>query len=423
MAVASKTLWQRIAEDGATKVASELSDSEAIEITEKYGAHNYHPLPVNIVSARGAYAVDGFGKEYIDCVGAYSALAHGHLAHSIVQTIQQQLEKVSLTSRAFYTSEMALFLKGLAEFSEMDMVCPMNTGAEAVETCIKLARKWGYTKKGVPDGKAEIIVCEGNFHGRTTTIIGFSSEPSYKQHFGPFTPGFVTVPFGDAEALERAITPNTVGFLAEPIQAEAGILMPPDGYMQRVREITNRENVLLIWDEVQTGFCRTGRKFAWMYEDAKPDLMAVGKPLGGGIMPVSAAIGSREVMSVFQPGDHGSTFGGNPLSSVVALAALADMEVGRFCERASSLGTVMVSMFNSLPKTHVHEVRGRGLLIGLEVTHKVDTEKLTERFLANGLLTKETRHRTFRFAPPLTADDRLIADIFDRVRVSLEEVN
>ncbi|MFN7171342.1 MAG: ornithine--oxo-acid transaminase [Fimbriimonadaceae bacterium] len=421
MAVASKTLWQRISEDGATKVASELSDSESIEITEKYGAHNYHPLPVNIVSARGAYAIDGSGKEYIDCVGAYSALAHGHLGESIVQTIQQQLEKVSLTSRAFYTSEMALFLKGLAEFAEMDMVCPMNTGAEAVETCIKLARKWGYTKKGVPDGKAEIIVCEGNFHGRTTTIVGFSSEPTYKQHFGPFTPGFVTVPFGDAEALERAVTPNTVGFLSEPIQAEAGILMPPDGYLERVREITNRENVLLIWDEVQTGFCRTGRKFAWMFEDSKPDLMAVGKPLGGGIMPVSAAIGSREVMSVFEPGDHGSTFGGNSLSSVVALAALADMEVDRFCERASSLGTVMMSMFDSLPKSHVHEVRGRGLLIGLEVTHQVDTEKLTERFLANGLLTKETRHRTFRFAPPLTVDDRLIADIVDRVRVSLEE--
>jgi ornithine--oxo-acid transaminase len=310
-------------------------------------------------------------------------------------------------------------LKGLAEYAELDMVCPMNTGAEAIETTIKLARKWAYTKKGVPKDKAEIIVCEENFHGRTTTIVGFSSEAKYKEGFGPFTPGFKMIPFGDAGALRDAITPNTAAFLCEPIQAEGGILMPPDGWMAEVRSICTENNVLLAWDEIQTGFCRTGRKFAWQYEDAKPDLMAVGKPLGGGLLPVSAAIGTKEVMEVFTPGDHGSTFGGNPLASVVALTALAEMEVNDYAGRSAALGERLKNGLECINNPKIKEVRGRGLLVGMEVADDVDGKKLTKSFIECGILTKETRSKTFRFAPPLVIEESLVDEIVERTAKAL----
>lgn len=416
------SLWTEIAEQGIFALVDRMSEQETIEMAERYGTHNYHPLPLNIVRGEGAWVYDSDGNRYLDCVGAYSAVAHGHLNGYVVDTLKEQLNRIALTSRAFYNSELSLFLKALTEYADLDMVCPMNTGAEAVETCIKLARKWGYTVKGVPDGQAEIIVCAGNFHGRTTTIVGFSSEEGYKKGFGPFTPGFVTVPFGDIEALRAAITPNTVGFLCEPIQAEGGILIPDDGYLAAVRQLCDEQNVLLIWDEVQTGFCRTGKKFAWQHEEAKPDLLAVGKPLGGGILPVSAAVGRRAVMEVFKPGDHGSTFGGNPLSAVVAVAALADMENRNLAERSAVLGARIATALRDLNHPAVQEVRGRGLLIGVEVESHVDSVKLTQSFLDHGLLTKETRHRTFRLAPPLIIDEETADEIVDRVTKSLEAI-
>ena len=419
--LATRSLWNAIGHEGVIALVERISDTEAIEMTEHYGAHNYHPMPVNIVRGNGAWVEDGSGKKYIDCVGAYSAVAHGHLNEAVVTALKAQLDKIAVTSRAFYTTEVALFLKGLAEYTELEMVCPMNTGAEAVETCIKLARKWAYTVKGVPEDQAEIIVCNDNFHGRTTTIVGFSTESNYKRGFGPFTPGFRAIPFGNLEALEKAITPNTAAFLAEPIQAEGGIIVPPPGYLAAVRRLCNENQVLLIWDEVQTGFCRTGKKFAWMYEDSKPDLLAVGKPLGGGILPVSAAVGSKAVISVFNPGDHGSTFGGNPLASVVALTALAEMENGDFAGRATVLGDKFQAALRALPYSQIVDVRGKGLLIGLEFDSKVDTHKLTERFIANGILTKETRNHTYRFAPPLVVEEDLIDEIMNRVETSLKE--
>ena len=416
------SLWEEIAQKGVLSIVGDMSDEESIALTERYGAHNYGPMPVNIVRGEGARVWDGSGKEYIDCVGAYSAVAHGHQNPAVVRALKTQLEKIALTSRAFYTSEVALFVKGLAEYCELDVVCPMNTGAEAVETCIKLARKWAYNVKGVPEDKAEIITCEDNFHGRTTTIVGFSTEEQYKDGFGPFTPGFKVIPFGDIAALEAAITPNTAAFLCEPIQAEGGIIIPPDGWMAAVRKLCDDNNVLLVWDEVQSGFCRTGRKFAWMYEDAKPDLLAVGKPLGGGLLPVSAAVGSREVMEMFTPGDHGSTFGGNPLGSVVALVALAEMETKDYAGRSERLGEMLKDELRKFDFPQIIDVRGKGLLVGLEVDDTIDAKKLTAAFIANGILTKETRSRTFRFAPPLTVDEDLIGEIVSRARAALSSV-
>jgi ornithine--oxo-acid transaminase len=417
-----RSLWEEIAQDGVKSVVDKLSDSESMEMTERYGAHNYHPLPVNVTSGDGAVVYDGNGKRYIDCIGAYSAVAHGHLNKAVLDATREQLDSLTLTSRATYASELALFLKGLADYADMDMVCPMNTGAEAVETAIKLARKWGYTKKGIPEDQAEFLVCTDNFHGRTTTIVGFSTEEQYKRGFGPFTPGFKLVPFGDIEAIKQAITPNTCAFLAEPIQAEGGIIIPPDGFLAELRQVLSDNNTLLIWDEVQTGFCRTGKKFAWMYEDAKPDLLAVGKPLGGGVMPVSAALGSREVMEVFEPGDHGSTFGGNPLGCVVALAALAEMEVKDYCGRAKRLGERMMSAFRQFDFPFIKDLRARGLLVGLEVDETVDSHKLGDEFVKNGILTKETRSRTFRFTPPIIMTDEQMDEVLEGVEKSLRAV-
>ncbi|HWA84010.1 MAG TPA: ornithine--oxo-acid transaminase, partial [Fimbriimonadaceae bacterium] len=388
-----------------------------------YGAHNYHPLHVNLVRGEGCYAYDGAGKKYIDCIGSYSAVANGHLSEYIVKTVKEQLDILTLTSRAVYTSEMALFLKELCEYAEADMACPMNTGAEAVETAIKLARKWAYEVKGVPDQQAEIIVAHQNFHGRTVTIVSFSTEAGTKDHFGPYTPGFKVVPFGDIDAVKAAITPNTCAVLMEPVQAEGGILFPPKGFMKEMRELCTKENVLLIWDEIQTGFCRTGKKFAWMHEDAKPDLMCVGKALGGGIMPVSAVVGTKEVMGVFHPGDHGSTFGGNPLASVIGIATIEEMNAKGLEENSAKMGALLMEGFKKLNYECIEEVRGEGLLVGLEVKEGVDTVKLGLAFIENGVLTKETRSRTFRFAPPLIMTPDIVDEVVEKVGKALSTVS
>lgn len=393
-----------------------------MEMTEKYCTHNYHPLPVNLVRGEGIYVYDGAGKQYIDCIGSYSAVANGHLSKFIIDALKEQLDVVTLTSRAVYTSELALFLKTLCEFTDMDMICPMNTGAEAVETALKLARKWAYTVKGVPEDQAEILVGEENFHGRTITIVGFSTEAQYKKNFGPFTPGFKAIPFGDIEAIKNGITPNTAAILLEPIQAEGGILFPPDGYMAELRKLCTENKVLLIWDEIQTGFCRTGKRFAWQHEDAKPDMICLGKALGGGVFPVSAVAGVKEVMEVFVPGDHGSTFGGNPLGCVVALAAMQEMIDKDLEGNSHRLGRKLKEGLQALNHVAVEEVRGRGLLVGLEVREGIDTHKLSEEFLKLGVLTKETRSRTFRFAPPLVIDEAMIDEIIARVTTALNAV-
>ena len=397
-----------------------LSDEQAIAMTEQYGAHNYHPLHVNVVRAKGVYCWDGQGKAYIDCIGSYSAVANGHLSEAVIDALKTQLDKVTLTSRAVYTSELALFLKEICAFTGMEMACPMNTGAEAIETAIKLARKWAYTVKGVEADLAEIITAVDNFHGRTTTIVGFSTEAQYKEHFGPFTPGFLTVPFGDLAAIEAAITPNTAAILFEPIQAEGGILFPPDGFMAALRTLCDKHNVLLIWDEIQTGFCRTGKKFAWEHEAAKPDLMCLGKALGGGVLPVSVVVGSSHVISVFNPGDHGSTFGGNPLACVVALAAMAEMDDLNLAKQSEEKGAWLLAELKKLPHSFIEDVRGRGLLVGLEVKEGTDTKKLANAFIANGILTKETRSRTFRFAPPLTITQAELEEVVAKTKASLD---
>lgn len=420
MAMEHRDYWRRIKEEGVRSVVAGLSAERTEELTNRYGAHNYHPLPVAVTRVRGAWAYDADGRAYIDCIGAYSAVAHGHLAPFLVETARAQLDVGTLTSRAVYTPELALFLEGLSLFTGLDMVCPMNTGAEAVETAIKLARKWAYTRKRVGDGRAGIVVAEGNFHGRTTTIIGFSSEAAYRENFGPFTPGFRAVPFGDISALAAAIDGDTAAVLLEPIQAEAGILIPPPGYLAAVRELCSERGVLLIWDEIQTGFGRTGKTFAWQHEDARPDMICLGKALGGGILPVAAVAGTRDVMEVFRPGDHGSTFGGNPLACAVALAAMAEMETEGLAERSRVLGERLRTKLQALDHPGVAEVRGRGLLVGLEVRADVDAARLTQAFLDAGILTKETRHHTFRFAPPLTIDEETVDEIVARVGKALD---
>jgi ornithine--oxo-acid transaminase len=401
----------------------EMSDEQAVALNEQYGAHNYHPLPVNIVAAKGIYAYDGHGKEYIDCIGSYSAVANGHLSEYVVAAAKRQLEKLTLTSRAVYTSELGLFLKELCDFTGMEMACVMNTGAEAVETALKLARKWAYTVKGVAAEKAEIVAFENNFHGRTIAIVGFSTEEQYKDGFGPYPAGFKIIPFGDIEALRKAIGPNTAAVLAEPIQAEGGILFPPDGWLAAVRKLCSEQNVLLIWDEIQTGFCRTGKRFAWEHEDAKPDLMCLGKALGGGVMPVSAVVGRKDVVGVFKPGDHGSTFGGNPLASVVAIAAMEEMKSLRLAERSAELGLRLLQGIRALPHECIEDVRGRGLLVGMEVKEGTDTKKLSAAFLDCGILTKETRSRTFRFAPPLIITEEQVDQILKRTELALNQVS
>ncbi len=376
-----------------------MKSSYYVELDEAYSAHNYHPLDVVIERAQGVWVYDVEGKRYLDCLSAYSAVNQGHCHPTIRQAMIDQLDKVTLTSRAFRNDQMGPFLKELCELTDYDMALPMNTGAEAVETAIKVARKWGYKEKGVPHDQAEIIVCQGNFHGRTTTVISFSSEAQYKEDFGPFTPGFVMIPYGNAPALEAAITPNTVAFLFEPIQGEGGVIIPPTGYLRATYEICQRHNVLYMADEIQTGLGRTGALFACDHENVRADVQIIGKALSGGFYPVSAVLADSEVLGLFRPGDHGSTFGGNPLGAAVARAALRVIQEEDLVQRSHDMGEYMRGRLERLESEYIKEVRGRGLFIGMEL--HVPARRFCEALQKRGILCKETHVNVIRFAPPL----------------------
>jgi ornithine--oxo-acid transaminase len=373
-----------------------------IDLAETWSAHNYHPLPVVLTRGEGVWVYDPDGNRYMDMLSAYSALNHGHRHPRIIQALKDQADRITLTSRAFHNDLFGPLCEKLCRLAGQEMTLLMNSGAEAVETAIKTARKWGYKVKKVPKNKAEIIVCENNFHGRTTTIVGFSSEEQYREDFGPFTPGFKLIPYGDAQALERAITPDTIGFLVEPIQGEAGILMPADGYMKKAAEICRRNRVLLIADEIQTGFGRTGKLFCYEHDGIVPDLIIVGKALGGGVLPVSGVIGKRETLGLFRPGDHGSTFGGNTLACAVAIAALDVLVEERLVERSAEMGAYFMKRLREIRTDKVREARGRGLLIGVEIKEEHGTARpYCEKLMELGILAKETHHQVIRFAPPL----------------------
>lgn len=382
-----------------------MNTQDYIAIEEKYGAHNYKPLDVVLTDGKGAWVTDVDGKRYLDCLSAYSAVNQGHCHPKIVQASIEQAQKIGLTSRAFRNDKLGLFYKKLSDLTGYEMVLPMNTGAEAVESAIKLARKWAYVKKGLPKYEAEIIVAEGNFHGRTTTIVSFSTENFYREMFGPFTPGFKIVPYGDLEALKAAITPNTAAVMLEPIQGENGVIVPPDGYLKGVSEACKENNVLFIADEIQTGLCRTGKWFACDWEDVKPDMITIGKALSGGMYPVSAVLGSADLLGLFEPGEHGSTFGGSPMAAAIGLAALEVLEEEKLDQRATELGEYFMAELRKIETPIVKEVRGRGLLIGVELFPEAGgARRYCEMLREKGLLAKETHDHVVRFAPPLVID-------------------
>lgn len=372
---------------------------ECIALEEAWGAHNYHPLDLVIETAQGAWVTDVEGKRYLDCLSAYSAVNQGHCHPRILATLIEQASRVTLTSRAFRNEQLGAFCEELAQLCSMEMVLPMNTGAEAVETAIKAARRWGYREKGIPDGQASIIAFENNFHGRTTTIVGFSSEPAYREHFGPFAPGFVLVPFGDINAVRAAMTANTCAVLIEPIQCEAGVLMPPDGFLRELSALCREQNVLLVADEIQTGLGRTGRMFACDHDDVQPDMYVLGKALSGGFYPVSAVVSRKEVLGVFGPGSHGSTFGGNPLGCAVARTALQVLQDERLVERSAELGAWFLAQLRTISHPSIKDIRGRGLMVAIELNEQARPfcEALKER----GLLCKETHDFVLRLSPPL----------------------
>jgi ornithine--oxo-acid transaminase len=376
-----------------------MNTAEYIELEERYGAHNYHPLDVVIHEASGVWVTDAEGKKYLDCLSAYSALNQGHCHPAILDALVRQARKVTLTSRAFRNDQLPLLYEDLCRLTGYERVLPMNSGAEAVETAIKAVRKWGYTVKNIPEGKAEIICAADNFHGRTTTIVSFSTEQQYRSGFGPFTPGFRIVRYGDIDDLKKSITPNTAAFIVEPIQGEAGIIIPPAGYLQSAAKLCGENNVLFVADEIQTGLGRTGKLFAYEHENVRPDVVIVGKALGGGFYPVSAVLSSSEVLGVFHPGDHGSTFGGNPLAAAVAREALKVIVEENLVAKARESGEYFMSRLRSIKSRHIVEVRGRGLLIGLVL----DTvaRPYCEALMQEGILCKETHERVIRFAPPL----------------------
>lgn len=380
-----------------------------LALTETYGAHNYHPLPVVLERGQGIWVWDVEGKKYMDCLSAYSAVNQGHCHPRIVAKLSEQATRLTLTSRAFHNDQTGPFFRQLAELCGKEMVLPMNSGAEAVETAIKTARKWGYHNKAVAPDRAEIVVFENNFHGRTTTIVGFSSEAQYREGFGPFAPGFRIVPYGDIDAVRRAVSPNTVGILVEPIQGEAGVIVPPKGFLRGLRELCSEENVLLLADEIQTGLGRTGRLFACDHEDVVPDVYILGKALGGGLYPVSAVVASKDVLGVFRPGDHGSTFGGNPLASAVAREALDVLLEENLVERAHQMGAYFMKEIAALHSPRVREVRGKGLLLGVELDPGAGpARRYCELLMERGMLCKETHERVIRFAPPLVIEQEEI---------------
>ncbi|MGE0200586.1 MAG: ornithine--oxo-acid transaminase [Candidatus Melainabacteria bacterium] len=398
-------------------VQTQLSTQDYIALEEQFGAHNYHPLDIVIDRAEGPWVYDVEGGKYLDCLASYSAVNQGHCHPRILQTLRDQASKVTLTSRAFRNNQLPLLYQDLNRLSGMDKALPMNSGAEAVETAIKMARKWGYTKKGIPADKAEIIVCENNFHGRTTTIISFSTEAAYRDGFGPFTPGFKVIPFGDVEALKKAITPNTCGFLVEPIQAEAGILIPPDGYLKAAEAVCRENKVLFILDEIQTGLGRTGKFFAFQHEGIQPDVIIIGKALSGGFYPVSAALANNDVMDVFHPGEHGSTYGGNPLGCAVARTALQVLEEEDLVNRSATLGEHFLTQLRAIKSPHIKEIRGRGLLIGIELNQKA--RPFCEKLKSLGVLCKETHDNVIRMAPPLVVTQADLDWALDHVRTVL----
>ncbi|TKJ16582.1 ornithine--oxo-acid transaminase [Blastococcus sp. CCUG 61487] len=386
-----------------------LSTSEHLALAESVTAHNYHPLPIVVAEAAGCWVTDVEGRRYLDCLAGYSALNFGHRHPALLDAARRQLERVTLTSRAFHNDRLGPFARGLAELAGMEQVLPMNTGAEAVETSIKLARRWGYDVKGVPDGSAEIVVAAGNFHGRTTTVISFSTDEVARRGYGPYTPGFVVVPYGDADAVRAAITPRTVAVLLEPVQGEAGVVVPPPGYLAEVRRTCTEADVLFIADEIQSGLGRTGSTFACELESVVPDVYVLGKALGGGIVPVSAVVSRRDVLRVFDPGSHGSTFGGNPLASAVGSAVVELLRTGEYQERARRSGERLAARLEPLIGSGLVGVRTRGLWAGLDIDPaRMTGREACERLLARGVLAKDTHGSTIRLAPPLViADDEL----------------
>ncbi len=379
-----------------------MNTKQYIELEDRYGAKNYKPLDVVINKGEGIWVWDVEGNKYMDCLSAYSAVNQGHCHPRIKQALTNQAEKLTLTSRAFRNDQLGLFYEDICTLTNSHMVLPMNSGAEAVETVIKAVRKWGYKTKNIPDGKAEVIVCNNNFHGRTITIVGFSTEEAYKEGFGPFTPGFRAVPFGDMEAMEKAISPNTVAIMVEPIQGEGGVIIPPEGYLKRIRELCDEHNIVMVLDEIQTGLGRTGRLFAEEYDGIEADVTLVGKALSGGFYPISAVLSNADVLGVFMPGDHGSTFGGNPLACAVAREALKVLQEEDLIDNAAKLGEYFMDELRKIESPHVAEVRGRGLLIGVELKKEASgARRFCEALMSRGLLCKETHEHVIRFAPPL----------------------
>jgi ornithine--oxo-acid transaminase len=398
-----------------------LTTNEFIELENLYGAHNYHPLDVILERGEGVWVYDVDGKRYLDCLSAYSAVNQGHVHPKILNALIEQAAKITLTSRAFRNDQLPLLYKELSEMTGYEMSLPMNSGAEAVETALKIARKWAYAVKGVPKYEAEIITVENNFHGRTISIISFSSEPLYKDDFGPFTPGFKVVPYGDIEAIKQAITPNTAAISVEPIQGEAGVIIPLEGYLRELRQVCDEHNVLLIGDEIQTGLGRTGKLFAFDHEGVRPDLMVIGKALSGGFYPVSAVLGSRAVMGLLTPGEHGSTFGGNPLGAAVARASLQVIMEERLIENAEEMGNYFLEQLSEINSPYIKEVRGKGLLVGMELKQEAGgARRFCEGLKERGILAKETHQHVIRFAPPLIIDKKTIDWALPLIRDTLQ---
>lgn len=394
-----------------------MKTSEFIEVEEKFGAHNYHPLDVVITGGKGAWVTDVEGNKYLDFLSAYSALNQGHVHPKILKALIAQAKKVTLTSRAFRNDQLPFFYKELSEMTGYEMSLPMNSGAEAVETALKLARKWGYEVKGIKRHNAEIIVADGNFHGRTISIVSFSSEPHYKDDFGPFTPGFISVPYGDAKAVEKAITKNTAAVMLEPIQGEGGVLIPPAGYLTEVKKLCEKHNVLFMADEIQTGLGRTGMLFASQYDGVRPDVTIIGKALGGGFYPVSAVLADKAILELFTPGEHGSTFGGNPLAAAVARTALQVICDEKLVENAFTMGEYFMGELRKINSQHIKEVRGKGLLIGVELHPEAKgARRFCEALMKKGILAKETHDNVIRFAPPLVIDRKTIDWALPRIK-------
>ena len=397
-------------------ITDEMVTKDYIAIEDEYGAHNYHPLDVVIERAEGVWVYDVEGKKYLDCLAAYSAVNQGHCHPRIIKALKEQAERVTLTSRAFRNDQLPFLYKELSELTGYEASLPMNSGAEAVETALKTARKWGYKVKGIPENAAEIIVCANNFAGRTITIVSFSTENQYKDGFGPFTPGFKVIPYGNADALEKAITKNTAAFLVEPIQGEGGVVVPPDGYLKKAYEICKKNNVLFIADEIQTGLGRTGKLFAFEYENIRPDVVIIGKALSGGCYPVSAVLSSKKILGVFKPGDHGSTFGGNPLGAAIAREALKVLTDENLIENSYTLGEYFRDRLKKIKTPHVKEIRGKGLFIGVELKPEArGARRFCEALMKKGVLCKETHENVIRFAPPLVIKKEEIDWAMERV--------